>query len=161
MNRILISNTGPLIALGGVSHLYLLQKLYSRVIIPEAVDKEIKDGGKRSAGLQDYLAAEWIEVQGQGVIDPLLLSALDFGEASVLKLAIQEKSALLLIDERKARKIARTVYGLDVIGTVRVLIDAKQAGLIPEVRELIEEMRINGYWIHNSIVEYALQIAGE
>ncbi len=29
MNRMLISNTGPLIALGGVSHLYLLQKLYS------------------------------------------------------------------------------------------------------------------------------------
>jgi uncharacterized protein len=135
MNRMLVSNTGPIIALGGVRHLYLLRRLYSRVIVPEAVDKEIRGGEKSSAGLQDYLTAEWIEVQDQGIIDPLLLSALDLGEASVLKLAIQEKSALLLIDERKARKIARTVYGLDVIGTVRVLIDAKQAGLIPKVRE--------------------------
>ncbi len=66
MNRMLISNTGPIIALAGVSHLYLLRKLYSRVIVPEAVDKEIRGGEKSSAGLQDYLAAEWIEVQGQG-----------------------------------------------------------------------------------------------
>ncbi len=78
-----------------------------------------------------------------------------------MNLAVWEKSAFLLIDERKARKIARLVYGLDVIGTVRVLIDARQAGLIPSVRKLIEEMRTNGYWLHDRIVEYALKAADE
>lgn len=81
--------------------------------------------------------------------------------AAVLALAMREKSALLLIDERKVRKIARIVYGRKVIGTVRILIEAKHSGLIPNIRKPIENMRINGYWIHGSIVEYALQIAGE
>lgn len=95
------------------------------------------------------------------MIDPLLLSSLDFGEASVLNLAIRKESAFLLIDERKARQIARTVYGLDVIGTIRILIDAKKMGFITNISELIEQMRANGYWIHGSIIEYALQVAGE
>lgn len=161
MSRMLISNTGPIIALAGISHLYLLRELYKRIIVPQAVDKEIRSCGQSCIGLQDYLAAGWIEVQAHGHIDPLLLTALDLGEASVLVLSEQEKSALLLIDERKARKIARVVYGREVIGTARVLIEAKQSGFIPNIRKPINNMRTNGYWIHDNIVEYALKLAGE
>lgn len=71
----IISNTGPIIALAGISHLDLLHKLYDRIVIPQAVDIEVRNCGQSSIGLQDYRAAGWIEVQDQGDIDPLLLTA--------------------------------------------------------------------------------------
>jgi predicted nucleic acid-binding protein len=161
MNKVLISNTGPIIALAGVNSLDLLRDLYSQILVPKAVDNEIKSCGHSCIGLQEYMAAQWIEVRDQVTPDPLLMTELDFGEAAVLSLALQEKHSRVLIDERKARKIARMVYGLDVVGTVRVLIDSKHAGLISNVQKLIEKMRTNGYWIHDSIVEYALQLLAE
>jgi predicted nucleic acid-binding protein len=93
--------------------------------------------------------------------DPLLDSILDTGEASVIQLARERKAKLVLIDERKARKVARTVYGLKVIGTVRVLVEAKRAGFLQSVNESIQEMREGGYWIHDDIVQFALHEAGE
>jgi predicted nucleic acid-binding protein len=41
-----------------------------------------------------------------------------------------------LMDERKGRRVAREVYGLDVMGTARLLTDAKEAQLVPSVGEL-------------------------
>ncbi len=62
---------------------------------------------------------------------------------------------------RRARKIARTVYGLNVLGTVRILLESKKAGLIEKVEDVLIAMRDNGYWIHEDIVDYALKTAGE
>ena len=66
-----------------------------------------------------------------------------------------------MIDERKARKIARTVYGLKVIGSAGILVEAKKKGLIENVGAALKIMRDNGYWIGVSIVEAALKKAGE
>jgi uncharacterized protein len=67
----------------------------------------------------------------------------------------------ILFDERKARKIARTVYNLKVIGSVRVLIEAKNRGLLDKVGDAIKGMRDGGYWIADPIVEAALKQSGE
>lgn len=96
-----------------------------------------------------------------GKVEPLLRTELDAGEASVISLALKKSQTKVLIDERKARKIARLVYGLEVLGTVRVLIEAKKASLISNIQKPIQQMRANGYRIHDSIVEYSLWVAGE
>lgn len=160
MKTTLITNTGPLIALAGAGHLELIKHFWSRVLVPEAVDMEIRRGQK-GLGLNAYLQADWIEVKDPGLIDPLLLTEIDSGEAAVISLALKEQADKVLIDERKARKIARLVYNQNVIGTVRVLIQSKQEGLIPSIKEVINQMRTNGYWIHEAIIEYALQMANE
>lgn len=67
----------------------------------------------------------------------------------------------MLIDERKARKIARKIYGMRVIGSARILVEAKRRGLIPNVREALLGMRDGGYWIHDDILNIALKQAGE
>ncbi len=100
-------------------------------------------------------------MQPQGEVDPLMHAQLDVGEAAVISLALRENIDVVLIDERKARKIARLVYGLKVIGTTRLLIESKRAGLIDNVEAVIHVMRQNGYWIHDNIVQFALRIAGE
>ena len=67
----------------------------------------------------------------------------------------------VLIDERKGRKVARDIYGLTTIGMVRVLLDAKQRGLISTVKQPLLTMRTNGYRIHEKIIKTALQYANE
>jgi hypothetical protein len=49
---------------------------------------------------------------------------------AVITIALYKNNHATLIDERKARRIARTIYGLEIFGTVRVLLEAKKAGLI-------------------------------
>jgi predicted nucleic acid-binding protein len=86
---------------------------------------------------------------------------LDKGEASVIQLARETSADFVLIDERKARKIARKIYGIHVVGSARILLEAKHRGLIPKVREPLEGMRSAGYWIHDDIMKTALEQAHE
>jgi predicted nucleic acid-binding protein len=158
----IICNTGPLIALGLLGRLDLLKSLFDVVLVPEAVQKEIEQGGAKLAGLGDFRRADWIRVLPlQEKRDELLESLLDVGEAAVISLAREQRATLVLIDERKARKVARDIYGLQPVGTARILVEAKKKNLLPDIASQFEKLRQDGYWIHASIVEAALREAGE
>ena len=79
----------------------------------------------------------------------------------MIELARELSVDLVLVDERKARKIARTIYGLHVIGSARVLVEAKRHGLLDNVGAALQAMRNGGYWIGDSILDAALKQAGE
>lgn len=161
MTRI-VCNTGPLIALGLLNRLDLLKSLFSEVLIPEAVQLEIEQGGAGRLGLESFTRAEWIRVTPlQGPPDTLLASLLDMGEAAVISVAREQGISTILVDERKARKVARDIYGLQVVGTARILIEAKRAGLLTEVASSFKKLRQEGYWIHDIIVEATLREVGE
>jgi len=70
-------------------------------------------------------------------------------------------AVLVLIAERKARKVARDIYGLRPIGTARLLVEAKKKNLLPDIASRFQKLQQEGYWIHDSIVEVALREAGE
>jgi predicted nucleic acid-binding protein len=162
MNREIISNTGPILALAIIGRLDLFRDLFENVFVPEEVHNEILEGGVKGAGLGSYKKAGWIKVRTLStVLDPLLRTALDRGEASVIGLARDLKVSQVLIDERKARRIARSIYGLNVFGSARVLVEAKRMGLLENVAQALNEMREAGYWMADSIVEEALRRAGE
>ena len=158
----IICNSGPLIALGILGRLDLLKTLFDVVLVPEAVQKEIEQGGIKLAGLEDFRRADWIRIVPlQKPSDALLESLLDVGEAAVISLAREQQSVVVLIDERKARKVARDVYGLQPIGRARILVEAKKRKLLPDIAPLFQKLRQEGYWIHAAIVETALREAGE
>ena len=158
----IICNSGPLIALGILGRLHILKSLFDVVLVPEAVQKEIEQGGIKPAGLEDFRRADWIRILPlTEKRDELLESLLDAGEAAVISLAREQKAVLVLIDERKARKVARDIYGLQPIGTVRILVEAKKKKLLPDIASQFQKLRQEGYWIHASIVETALREAGE
>jgi len=151
-----------LIALGLLERLDLLQALFSEVFIPEAVQREIEQGGVNQLGLESFRRAGWIRVTPlTGGRDVLLESLLDAGEAAVISLAREQGVATVLIDERKARKVARDIHGLQVIGTARILVEAKRRGLLAEIASSFKQLRQEGYWIHDTIVQAALREAGE
>jgi len=162
MNGKVICNTGPIVALSMIDRIDILRDLFELVTVPEAVHMEILEGGTTNAGLAGYRKVNWVKVGTLSKpVDPLLRTSLDFGEAAVIELARELSVNLVLVDERKARKIARTIYGLHVIGSARVLVEAKRHGLLDNVGAALQAMRNGGYWIGDSIVDAALKQAGE
>lgn len=148
-----VCNTGPLIALGLLGRLNRLQTFYQRVVVPETVQREIFQGGTMRPGRVE-LSVEWIEVL-PAMSDPVLAAMLDPGEAAVRVLARSLGISHVLMDERKGRKIARTILGLTVSGTARLLVDAARAGLIVSARRELETLRAGGYWLGDNILAWA------
>ena len=158
----LVSNTGPIIALALIDRLDTLQSLFETVTISEEVHKELLEGGPSGHGLVSFQKAYWIKVRTlSSSIDPLLMTVLDTGEASIIQLARETKADYVLIDERKGRKIARDIFGLRVLCTARLLVEARRKGLLNSVTDALKQLKEAGYWIHDDIVRLALKEAGE
>jgi predicted nucleic acid-binding protein len=93
--------------------------------------------------------------------DALLAEELGPGEAEAIALSVRRHADLLLIDERKGRRIATLAYKLRVKGTAGVLVLAKRRGLVPAVRPLLETMRTGGYYLAESLIDLAAREVGE
>lgn len=160
---IVVSNTSPIINMAAIGHLELLRKLYNRLVVPHAVYHEITVKGFGQVGAQEIEKSKWIEVEkipDKNLAEALKLE-LDEGEAEAIALAMRIKSDLLLIDERRGRKIADHL-GLKYIGLLGVIIEAKHKNLIPNVRSLLEGLISKaGFWIDQELYNRVLQAAGE
>ena len=159
---IVVSDTGPLIALAKVDQLILLERLFGKVLIPSAVQRELlAKHGTESARLDDALL-NFLDVVPLSVPSPEVEIAtlrLDLGEQHAIALAY-ERDALLVIDDSLGRAAARRL-SLAVTGVVGVLIRAKQEGLVPSVRSLLKEMRQHNYWLSDELLDIATRLAGE
>ena len=116
------------------------------------------------AGLRskEIAGLTWLE---QRVVDPppdrLLAEELGAGEAEVITLALRVRPREVLLDERRARRIAEVAYHLPVRGTAGLLVAAKRARLIPLVRPLMDAMRDNGYYLSQRLLDAACAEVGE
>lgn len=159
-----ISNTGPIIALAKVNHLYLLKELFGEVLIPSMVHRELcaKSGSEWNAienALKDYLKVKEPSPLEESV--RLVLSDIDEGERQAIGLALTiGKEVILLLDDRAGRQSARKL-DIPVTGIVGILLLAKERGLINSAVFVLESIRGNGYWLSNKIIEVARQIANE
>ena len=161
-NGVIVCNAGPLIALSLVGNLDLLHRLYDRVLMPEAVVREVVESGAGRAGAIEVKAASWLEhVPLDSPPEPLLAKELGAGEAAVITVAYRLSANLVLIDERRARRIAEQAYGLRVKGSAGILVAAKRANLIPAVRPLLEAMADQGYFLSRRLIKRACQEARE
>lgn len=159
-SRPVVCNTGPIIALSRASVGFLLPKLFPRVLVTHLVVAELtaKDAGDL-ADVERTLAT--LEVISCSQPDPLLCMELDMGEASVIQAARDHGIAGVLIDERRARRIASKAYGLDVRGTCALLLKAKREGYLDQVKPVMERMVANGYYIGPRLAAECLRLAGE
>lgn len=159
--RTVVVNATPVIGLALINRLDLLRHLYGEALIPPAVRAEVLAGGPASPGYVELQRAEWIRVTD--LQDPRradLLSDLDRGEAEVIALAQELSATLVIIDERLARRHARRL-GLKLTGTLGVLLRAKERGLVPAVKPLIDQLQRGGFRLADFVIAEALQLAGE
>ncbi len=90
----------------------------------------------------------------------VLLDELDVGEAETIVLAHELQADWVLMDERKGRR-KLTQLGLNKIGTVGILLQAKQQGLISNLRHELEQLRERGFSISQAVIDAVLQQANE
>ena len=157
-----VADTSPLISLDACNKLDLLRKLYSRVVVPRAVEMELSVGG--TTGLPKGLTLahrKWIGVRTlRTPPPPALLAALHIGEAEVIALALEISSPLVLLDETAARKLARD-RGLQVAGAIGILLRAKNKGLLPAVKPSIDLMLSKGVQLSSGLIDSVLRGTGE
>lgn len=140
---IVVSNTSPLNYLVLVELHSLLPDLFSRVLIPPAVERELRAPGAPLA-IRKFLASapQWLAVERPVDMDPQL-QPLDAGEREAIALAVHLSADLVLLDERRGREVARE-RGLAVSGTLGVIDLADRRGLV-RVADALERLKTTNF----------------
>lgn len=158
-----IADTSMLIALSHLQRLDLVKKLWGKIFIPEMVYEEVLQGGSGGPGVKDVESAVksgWLkvhEVQSNREV-AFLATVLGPGEAGVLVLGNELEADLLLIDEKKARRIA-VQAGFEVLGVLGVINLAISKGLIDrkEAPVMVDTLKNKGFRLGGSLVEKFLK----
>lgn len=156
--HIVVTDAGPLMALGRQDLIGLLPQVFARVMVPRVVLDECL----RHPQLNDAQRIQAAVSAGTlSVIDgaPALIPELDAGECAAIGCALHHRAALL-VDDLAARRQA-SAMGLQVIGTLGVLVLAKRRGLIPLVGPVVHDMRVCGHYLSDAALLAVLQAAGE
>ncbi len=159
---IVISDTGPLIALARIQQLGILKELYGQIYITSSTRTELLVKGKGNYGYEELRKADWIVVREiKDILAVRVLELeLDSGEAETIILAKEVKADLVLMDESIGRAIAHAL-GIKVKGTVGLLLIAKQKGLMVTIKPLLNALREKNVWIGDDVYKEALRLAGE
>lgn len=161
-HRIVVSNSSPLIHLSQIGRLYLLREFFESILIPPAVYREVVVEGRGRPGAEEVKNAGWIIVRGiRGEhMKVILRRVLDEGEAEAIVLALEVNASLILLNDREARIQAKSL-GLNVTGTLGILLRARRLGLIRNLRPEIEKLKKTGFRISQSLEEEILRLVGE
>lgn len=153
-----ICNATPLINFAAIERLDIMKTLFKEVIIPEAVYQETTQFNFPSAPIiLQAVEQQWLQIHQVTAIPDSISNLLDDGEREVIALALHINEKRVLLDEKSARQIAKN-FNLQIIGTLGILVLAKQNQIIPQVKPLLDEMIIQArYWVNASLYQQILQ----
>ena len=151
MHKVVISDTSCFIILSNINELDLLKQVYGKVFTTPEVVLEFGDK-----------LPEWVEplTAKDTHKQKLLEMQVDLGEASAIALAMEFDNSVIVLDDYKARKIA-DYLGLKVVGTIGIILKAKQLGHISSIKPILEKISTTNFRISKEIEQEALKLAGE
>ncbi|MBU2506732.1 MAG: DUF3368 domain-containing protein [Bacteroidetes bacterium] len=151
MPKIIISDASCFIVLEKINEIDLLHKIYGQIITTKEVASEYGQP-----------LPDWIIIKETSDIyrKQILGLQLDKGEASIIGLAIETPGSTIIQDDLRARTIAQKL-GIEITGTVGVIVKAKLNGIIPSIKPYLNKIRKNGFHLTEEIEKQALFIAGE
>lgn len=107
------------------------------------------------------METEWLIVTEMPDIPDIIKNwDLGAGESEVLTWAYLHSGTEVILDDLAARRCAETLE-IPVRGTLGVVLIAKQRKAIPSARQVLEELRLSGMYLSDSVMERALTIVGE
>jgi predicted nucleic acid-binding protein len=128
--------------------------------VPEPVATEVRRRGAEDPTAQALVSTAWLVVQP---VPPVPISIMEWrlgiGESGTLALALS-LGVEAIVDDLAGRKCAASI-GVEVRGTLGIVLAAKQRGLIPAARPIIEELTAAGLYLSRRVLEAALQRVGE
>ena len=156
-----ICNTSVLQYLHQIGLLDLLPALFGQVQIPRAVAAELDEGKRRNVSLPTLEDLSWVTIRPvrDRTLLPLVTSLGD-GEKEALALGLEATDALLVLDDRNARRYA-IAAGLEVTGTLGILVLAKERGLIDSIRPVLDRLQKLQFRLSATTRQMVLNLAGE
>jgi predicted nucleic acid-binding protein len=161
---IFVSNTTPVISLLKIKHLFLLKELFGEIIIPTGVYEELTAKSLFQEEIRQIGNCNFITTQK--ITNELAIkiiekeSGLDRGESEAIVLTEELHADVLLMDERKGRKIAKKL-GLKITGTLGIIVEAKNRQLVQEVKPLLDSLISQNIRISHRLYKEILDYCGE
>lgn len=151
MPNTIISDTSCFIILSKIGELTLLKSLFGQIITTPEIAREFGED------LPDWVIIHQVK-------DPyrqqLLEMQIDKGESSAIALALELPNSTIILDDYKARKIAERL-GIKITGTIGIIIKAKQIGIIPSIKPILNKIKTTDFRLTPEIELFALKEAGE
>lgn len=156
----IIADSSPLISLAILKRLDLLTDLDTEIYIPQAVFNEISRPNKPYSQVLTAFCKDRVRTVKNQMAVAMLTSDVDVGEAEAIVLALEMGVTDILIDDAKGRRAAK-LKGLQVIGTIGILLVAKQRGLIMLIQPELDALLAHNIHIGHRLYEQALILADE
>jgi predicted nucleic acid-binding protein len=156
-----VINASPVILLAKAEVIHLLPSLCDELVVPAGVANEVQRGAISDLGRM------WLRETGSCFIRrmPELHTALlnwrgGAGEAEVISWALQNRGFTVVLDDRRARAFARDC-NVPVLGSLRIVVLAKEKGLISRAKPALERLRGAGAYVSDVLIDHAIALAGE
>ena len=143
-----VTNSSPLVILSKIDCFDVLKELFSHLYISVEVHEEVVVAGAGLPGAAEVAEADWIEVKRLRNQADLVAAqqkyALGLGELSTILLAKQVQADAVLLDDYRARKLARA-EGLQVRGSLGLLEISYVRGYITDLRDVFRRLLSHCY----------------
>ncbi len=151
MPSTIISDASCFVLLAKIDSLQLLADVYGSVVTTPEVQAEVR-----------FQLPDWVTIQSASSPDKVRELALkvDLGEASAIALALEIPDSTLILDDLGARKLAENL-GLEITGTIGVILKAKTDNKIPAIAPLLRAIRRTNFRLSQHVEAEALLLAGE
>lgn len=156
--KLIIADTGPLISLGIIRGIDLIEKIFGEYYIANAVWEELQvyENPDFDKTLLKEVKKHVFKIKSKNHLSVIM----DYGESESVILYEELNADYLLIDDNKARTIAES-FDLNCIGTIGLLIKAKHKGFIKELRPVFETLLKNERYFAVKFINEILEQEGE
>lgn len=152
--KAVIADSSCFIALCQIRQLELLLTLAPTIVIPSAVRDEIQ--------MSIPELPPWCTVADptQATSTRILRFSLGLGESAAIALALDRAPRNLVLDDKPARRLAVSL-GLPVIGTIGILVRARQAEILKALSPELDKLAAHGFHISPALRKFAIESVGE
>lgn len=150
MNETAVCNSSCLIGLERIRQTEILEHCFDAIYIPPAVRDEIG------------YSKDWLHVhpvQNKAIVS-VLETQIGLGESEAIALAMELDNAYIVLDDKKARGLARK-FTPRVIGTVGILLRAKKKGIVERIKPILDNLNAVDFRIGDALYRKALYLARE
>jgi predicted nucleic acid-binding protein len=143
-DKLVIADTSRLIALSNAGQLDILRLLCKNVYITPEIAVEF--GEQLPSWIQVVRVKDTLALQ-------TIRNSLDSGESSAIALALETANALLILDDGKARRFAKNL-GIEMTGTIGLLITAYEGGFLDDILAIIAMLRSRDFRLPKDTDKY-------
>lgn len=151
MPDVVISDTSSLILFQNIGEIEILRNVYQNIFTTPEIAEEF------SEKLPDWILVKKVnDTKYQEFIE----TQIDKGEASAIALAKEMDNPLLILDDLKARKLAKKL-NFKITGVLGVIHKAKEIGAIEYIKPIIEKLLQTNFRISENIIHELLELNNE